>query len=43
VTTETGFRIDEGGCKPEWLQVVRFVNKPIDPVELARMIAFTLA
>jgi CheY-like chemotaxis protein len=43
VTTETGFRIDEGGCKPEWLHAVQFVNKPIDPVELARIIASTLA
>jgi len=42
VTTETGFRIDQGGCKPEWLQVVDFVNKPIDPVDLARKVAATL-
>jgi CheY-like chemotaxis protein len=42
VTTETGFRIDQGHRKPEWLQVVEFVNKPIDPVELARKIASTL-
>lgn len=39
VTTETGFRIDAEGEKPEWLRVVEFVNKPIDPVELARKVA----
>lgn len=39
VTTETGFRIDAEGRKPEWLRVVEFVNKPIDPVELARKVA----
>lgn len=42
VTTETGFRIDQGGVKPEWLDVVEFVNKPIDPVELARKVASIL-
>jgi DNA-binding response OmpR family regulator len=42
VTTETGFRIDQGGSKPEWLKVVDFVNKPVDPVELAKKVAATL-
>jgi len=42
VTTETGFRVDEGGKTPEWLKVVEFVNKPIDPVELARKVASIL-
>ena len=36
VTTETGFRIDSEGQKPEWLKVLEFVNKPVDPVELAK-------
>ncbi|MGD9519055.1 MAG: two-component system response regulator [Armatimonadota bacterium] len=35
VTTETGFRIDEGGQKPCWLKVVEFLNKPVDPLLLA--------
>ena len=39
VTTETGFRIDEQGRKPEWLKVVEFINKPVDPVALARKVA----
>lgn len=39
VTTETGFRIDRDGAKPEWLKVVEFVNKPVDPVVLARKVA----
>ncbi len=42
VTTETGFRVDENGCKPEWLKVVEFINKPVDPVELARKVASIL-
>ena len=36
VTTETGFRIDQEGKRPEWLKVLEFVNKPVDPVELAK-------
>ncbi|MBC7286433.1 MAG: response regulator [Armatimonadetes bacterium] len=43
VTTETGFRIDQGDTKPEWLRVVEFINKPIDPVELARKVAGILS
>jgi DNA-binding response OmpR family regulator len=35
VTTETGFRIDKGGEKPEWLKVVDFMHKPVDPMALA--------
>jgi CheY-like chemotaxis protein len=42
VTTETGFRVDEGGETPEWLRVVEFVNKPVDPVKLARKVATIL-
>jgi len=42
VTTETGFRVDQDDRKPEWLKVVEFVNKPIDPVELARKVASIL-
>jgi DNA-binding response OmpR family regulator len=36
VTTETGFRVDQDGEKPDWLRVVQFVNKPVDPVVLAQ-------
>lgn len=36
VTTETGFRIDSEGQRPQWLKVLEFVNKPVDPVELAK-------
>ena len=42
VTTETGFRVDTDGAKPEWLDVVEFVHKPIDPVDLARKAASIL-
>ncbi|MHB8994936.1 MAG: response regulator [Armatimonadota bacterium] len=36
VTTDTGFRIDDTGSKPEWLKVLEFLNKPVDPIELAK-------
>ena len=36
VTTETGFRVDQDGEKPDWLRVIQFVNKPVDPVVLAQ-------
>jgi DNA-binding response OmpR family regulator len=36
VTTDTGFRVDDDGSKPEWLKVVDFLNKPVDPIELAK-------
>ena len=39
VTTETGFRVDQDGERPEWLRVVQFVNKPVDPVVLAQKVA----
>lgn len=39
VTTALGFRVDQNGSKPEWLNVAEFVNKPIDPVELAEKVA----
>lgn len=42
VTTETGFRVDTGGQKPAWLDVVEFVHKPIDPVDLAKKAASIL-
>jgi CheY-like chemotaxis protein len=42
VTTETGFRVDQNGEKPEWLRVVQFVNKPVDPVVLAQKAAETV-
>lgn len=35
VTTETGFRVDDREQRPEWLRVVEFINKPIDPLALA--------
>jgi len=35
VTTETGFRVDQNEQQPEWLRVVEFINKPIDPLVLA--------
>lgn len=35
VTTETGFRVDDQEQRPEWLRVVEFINKPIDPLVLA--------
>jgi len=43
VTTETGFRIDENEQKPEWLRVVEFINKPIDPLVLADKVVEHLA
>ncbi len=43
VTTETGFRIDENEQKPEWLRVVEFINKPIDPLVLADKVVAYLA
>lgn len=36
VTTDTGFRVDKDGDKPDWLRVVAFLNKPVDPVALAQ-------
>ncbi len=38
VTTETGFRIDEGGRVPGWLKVQAFFNEPIDYEALADQI-----
>jgi CheY-like chemotaxis protein len=35
VTTETGFRVDQDEQQPEWLRVVEFINKPVDPLVLA--------
>ena len=43
VTTETGFRIDQDGERPQWLHVVEFINKPVDPVKLAKRVAELLA
>jgi CheY-like chemotaxis protein len=34
VTTATGFRIDEEGEVPDWLQAAEFINKPVDPKDL---------
>ena len=39
VTTALGFRVDQEGSAPGWLQVTEFVNKPIDPVDLAEKVA----
>jgi CheY-like chemotaxis protein len=38
VTTDTGFRVDDDGSKPEWLRVVEFLNKPVDPIALAQKV-----
>jgi two-component system, OmpR family, alkaline phosphatase synthesis response regulator PhoP len=42
VTTDTGFRIDPCGCKPEWLRVAQFINKPVEPTALAAQVACLL-
>jgi CheY-like chemotaxis protein len=42
VTTETGLRIDHEGIPPDWLHVVDFINKPIDPIQLAEKVASIL-
>ncbi|MBD3176422.1 MAG: response regulator [Armatimonadia bacterium] len=39
VTTSLGFRVDQEGEKPGWLHVKEFINKPIDPVDLADKVA----
>lgn len=38
VTTDTGFRVDDAGAKPDWLNVAEFLNKPVDPIELAKKV-----
>ncbi len=43
VTTETGFRVDQDDKAPSWLHVKAFLNKPIDPIELADRVASFLA
>jgi response regulator RpfG family c-di-GMP phosphodiesterase len=43
VTTETGFRVDQGGEVPEWLRVVDYLNKPVDPRELVERVKAALA
>lgn len=43
VTTDTGFRVDEAGDVPAWLDVVEFINKPIDPIELAKKVNAVLS
>ncbi len=35
VTTDTGFRIDQGGRAPHWLKVEDFLNEPVDFENLA--------
>jgi|LSQX01.2.fsa_nt_gb CheY-like chemotaxis protein len=42
VTTDTGFRLDNEEGKLDWLKVMEFINKPVDPVELARKITSIL-
>lgn len=39
ITTETGFRVDAEDTRPDWLNVVEFVNKPVDPMALADKVA----
>lgn len=43
VTTDTGFRIDEQGEKPAWLRAVQFINKPINPLDLAEKVESILS
>jgi CheY-like chemotaxis protein len=43
VTTETGFRVDPGGQVPEWLRVVDYINKPIEPSQLVEKVKAALA
>ena len=43
VTTETGFRIDQGGQVPEWLRVVDYINKPVEPSQLVEKVKAALA
>ncbi len=43
VTTDTGFRIDEHGEKPAWLRAVQFINKPINPIDLAEKVESILS
>ncbi len=38
-TTEIGFRVDQEGEKPQWLHVREFINKPVNPIELAEKVA----
>ena len=42
VTTDTGFRVDDSGAKPDWLHVIEFLNKPVDPIALAKKVAAML-
>lgn len=42
VTTETGFRVDQDGSRPEWLHVREFINKPVDPLTLVRRVSAAL-
>lgn len=43
VTTDTGFRVDQAGDAPGWLDVVEFINKPVDPIELAKKVSALLS
>ncbi len=43
VTTETGFRVDQDGQIPDWLHVVDYLNKPVDPVKLVETVKAALA
>ena len=43
VTTETGFRVDQGGQVPEWLRVVDYINKPVEPSLLIEKVTAALA
>jgi len=42
VTTATGFRIDQQGELPDWLQAAEFINKPVDPKTLVARVAARL-
>ena len=43
VTTETGFRVDQDGQVPEWLHVLDYVNKPIEPSQLVEKVKAVLS
>lgn len=43
VTTDTGFRLDQGGQLPAWLTVREFVHEPVDFDALAERVAEIVA
>lgn len=43
VTTDTGFRLDQGGHVPAWLSVSAFLHEPVDFEGLAERVAEIVA